>query len=89
MKRATPLLIATLLYLTAVIAANWLSTHYGQVHVWWGLQVSAGTYAAGAALRTSSETPPPPGNAQRRGFPGSATSAIRPRSSPRITPTGS
>lgn len=33
-----------------VVLANWLSSRYGTVPVWWGFTASAGTYAAGAAL---------------------------------------
>lgn len=37
-------------YILAIFAANWLTTHYGLVHVAPGLVTTAGTYAAGAAL---------------------------------------
>lgn len=37
-------------YITAIVAANWLTTHYGLIHVAPGLLTTAGTYAAGAAL---------------------------------------
>lgn len=37
-------------YITAVVLANALTTHYGLVHAGFGLMVTAGTYAAGAAL---------------------------------------
>lgn len=41
---------STTVYLAAVVLANVLTDHYGLVHVWWGLLVTAGTYAAGFAL---------------------------------------
>lgn len=44
------LAIWTLVYMTAVVLANVLTDHYGLVAVGWGLLVTAGTYAAGAAL---------------------------------------
>ncbi|MCX5522238.1 VUT family protein [Streptomyces bobili] len=37
-------------YITAIVAANWLTTRYGLVPVGFGLITTAGTYAAGAAL---------------------------------------
>jgi uncharacterized PurR-regulated membrane protein YhhQ (DUF165 family) len=37
-------------YVGAIVAANWLTAHYGLVPVLPGLLVTAGTYAAGAAL---------------------------------------
>lgn len=37
-------------YILAIVAANWLTTHYGLVHTAPGLVTTAGTYAAGAAL---------------------------------------
>lgn len=37
-------------YITAIWAANWLTTHYGLVHVAPGMVTTAGTFAAGAAL---------------------------------------
>lgn len=44
--------LATTVYVGAVVAANVLTAHYGQRHVWpgWSVQVTTGTYAAGAAL---------------------------------------
>lgn len=46
-RRGIPALTA---YITAIVAANWLTTHYGLVHVGPGLITTAGTFAAGAAL---------------------------------------
>lgn len=37
-------------YIAAIVAANWLTTHYGLVPVGFGLITTAGTFAAGAAL---------------------------------------
>jgi uncharacterized PurR-regulated membrane protein YhhQ (DUF165 family) len=38
-------------YILAILAANWLTTHYGMTHLpGMTLTVTAGTYAAGAAL---------------------------------------
>ena len=37
-------------YITAIVAANWLTTRYGFVSVGPGLATTAGTFAAGAAL---------------------------------------
>jgi uncharacterized PurR-regulated membrane protein YhhQ (DUF165 family) len=37
-------------FLASIVAANVLSTQFGLVPIWFGLQVSAGTFAAGAAL---------------------------------------
>jgi uncharacterized PurR-regulated membrane protein YhhQ (DUF165 family) len=37
-------------YITAIAAANWLTARHGEVPVGLGLVVTAGTYAAGAAL---------------------------------------
>lgn len=37
-------------YITAIVAANWLTTRYGLVTVAPGLVTTAGTFAAGAAL---------------------------------------
>jgi uncharacterized PurR-regulated membrane protein YhhQ (DUF165 family) len=42
--------LALTTYIAAIVAANWLTTHYGLVHVGFGLTTTAGTYAAGAAL---------------------------------------
>lgn len=42
--------LALTTYMTAIVAANWLTTHYGLVAVGFGLTATAGTYAAGAAL---------------------------------------
>lgn len=44
------LAVAVASYASAVLLANWLSTHYGMTQVGFGLTASAGTYAAGAAL---------------------------------------
>lgn len=43
---------AAVAYLTCIVAANWLTTHYGLWPVGFGLAATAGTYAAGAALVT-------------------------------------
>lgn len=37
-------------YIAAIVAANWLTTRYGLVHVGPGLMTTAGTFAAGGAL---------------------------------------
>lgn len=37
-------------YITAIVAANWLTTHYGLIPMGFGLTATAGTYAAGLAL---------------------------------------
>jgi uncharacterized PurR-regulated membrane protein YhhQ (DUF165 family) len=42
--------IALIAYILAIVAANWLTSRYGLVPVLPGLLVTAGTYAAGAAL---------------------------------------
>lgn len=49
MNRYT-LAAATTVYLLSVVLANALTTHYGLVSAGFGLLVTAGTYAAGAAL---------------------------------------
>lgn len=49
MNRYT-LAAAITVYITAVVLANALTTHYGLVSAGFGLMVTAGTYAAGAAL---------------------------------------
>lgn len=41
---------ALALYTLCILLANWLSSHFGLVPVGFGLEASAGTYAAGAAL---------------------------------------
>ena len=43
-------LAALTAYIAAIVAANWLTTRYGLVHVGPGLMTTAGTFAAGAAL---------------------------------------
>jgi len=42
--------LALTTYVAAIVAANWLTTHYGFVPMGFGLTATAGTYAAGAAL---------------------------------------
>jgi hypothetical protein len=42
--------LALTAYITAIVAANWLTTRYGLVPVGFGLITTAGTYAAGLAL---------------------------------------
>lgn len=37
-------------YITAIVAANWLTNHYGLIPMGFGLTATAGTYAAGLAL---------------------------------------
>lgn len=37
-------------YIAAIVAANWLTNHYGLIPVGFGLTATAGTYCAGAAL---------------------------------------
>lgn len=44
------LTIATLAYAASIVAANYLTAHYGLVPAGFGLLVTAGTYAAGFAL---------------------------------------
>jgi queuosine precursor transporter len=46
-KRA---IIAITLYISSIIAANWMTTTLGLVPIGFGLLVTAGTFAAGAAL---------------------------------------
>ena len=41
---------ATAAYLASIVAANWLTAHYGFVPVGLGLMATAGTYAAGLAF---------------------------------------
>ena len=41
---------ATLTYLGSIVAANWLTAHYGLVPVGFGLLATAGTYTAGLAF---------------------------------------
>lgn len=43
-------LLAITAYVAAILAANLATAHYGMVPVGFGLTVTAGTYAAGAAL---------------------------------------
>jgi uncharacterized PurR-regulated membrane protein YhhQ (DUF165 family) len=43
-------LTALAAYITAIAAANWLTTRYGLVPMGFGLTATAGTYAAGVAL---------------------------------------
>jgi uncharacterized PurR-regulated membrane protein YhhQ (DUF165 family) len=42
--------LAVVAYLGAIVAANWLTAHYGFVPVGFGLLATAGTYAAGLAF---------------------------------------
>jgi hypothetical protein len=42
--------VALAVYITAVVGANYLTTHYGLVDTGFGLLVTAGTFAAGFAL---------------------------------------
>jgi uncharacterized PurR-regulated membrane protein YhhQ (DUF165 family) len=42
--------VVSVVYLLTIVAANMLTNRFGQVPVWPGLEVTAGTYAAGAAL---------------------------------------
>jgi uncharacterized PurR-regulated membrane protein YhhQ (DUF165 family) len=42
--------LALAAYIGSILLANWLTSNYGQVPVWWGMKVTAGTYAAGFAL---------------------------------------
>lgn len=41
---------ALTVYIAAIVAANWLTTHYGLTPMGFGLTATAGTYAAGLAL---------------------------------------
>lgn len=50
MSARLTLAATTALYLICVVLANWLTSHYGLVGVGFGLMVTAGTFAAGAAL---------------------------------------
>lgn len=43
-------LLAVVAYLASIVAANWLTAHYGLVPVGFGLLATAGTYAAGLAF---------------------------------------
>lgn len=49
---STPLarVSAALAYLSCIVAANWLTAHYGLVPVGFGLVVTAGTFAAGLSF---------------------------------------
>lgn len=44
------LYISLTAYIAAIVAANYLTSHYGLVSVGWGFLVTAGTFAAGFAL---------------------------------------
>lgn len=50
MTNSTKLALALTAYASAIVGANTLTSHYGQVPVGLGLEVTAGTYAAGFAL---------------------------------------
>lgn len=50
MNRALVRFWSVVAYLGAVVAANWLTAHYGFVPVGFGLLATAGTYAAGLAF---------------------------------------
>lgn len=52
MKRHDPRLgaVAVAAYITAIVAANWLTARYGFVPVGFGLMATAGTYAVGFAF---------------------------------------
>lgn len=43
-------IVAITAYLGSIVAANWLTAHYGFVPVGFGLAATAGTYAAGLAF---------------------------------------
>ena len=47
MKRAA---IALSAYIASIVAANWMTATFGLVPIGFGLAVTAGTFAAGAAL---------------------------------------
>jgi uncharacterized PurR-regulated membrane protein YhhQ (DUF165 family) len=49
-RRYGIIVAVSLVYLATIILANTLTNTYGMVPVWPGLEVAAGTYAAGAAL---------------------------------------
>lgn len=42
--------LAVAAYLSTIVAANWLTAHYGLVPIGFGLMATAGTYAAGLAF---------------------------------------
>ena len=46
MRKKVPFIV----FIVAVVSANWLTTHFGFVPVGFGLVATAGTYAAGLAL---------------------------------------
>lgn len=58
MKRSAPMrrtparLGISIAYVGCVVAANWLTEHYGLVPIGFGLLVAAGTFAAGGAILT-------------------------------------
>lgn len=43
-------ILTVVAYLASIVAANWLTAHYGLVPVGFGLAATAGTYAAGLAF---------------------------------------
>lgn len=45
-------LFALAVYITSVVLANWLTTHYGLTAVGFGLTATAGTFAIGGAIMT-------------------------------------
>jgi uncharacterized PurR-regulated membrane protein YhhQ (DUF165 family) len=46
----TPKILAAVAYVACIVAANYLTAHFGMVPAGFGLMVTAGTYAAGLAL---------------------------------------
>lgn len=50
MRRTAPLLTVTTIYVLTIVAANYLTSRYGLADVGFGRTVTAGTFAAGAAL---------------------------------------
>jgi hypothetical protein len=56
MNRMHPRALASAaLFLATIVAANYLTTHYGLVSIGFGLAVTAGTFAAGFALYARDE----------------------------------
>lgn len=44
--------VVSLVYLGAIISANWLTDRFGEIHLLPGITVIAGTFAAGLAIFT-------------------------------------
>ena len=50
MKIKTPGVLAFIGYILSIVLANWMTVYFGLVPIGFGLVVTAGTFAAGAAL---------------------------------------